>query len=199
MSSSEIPQRDPVGELLTIPAPTRGDRLRPLLLEKTMSAVRRRRIVRRLGLAGALAACYLAGIVSAGGWMRLPAPPDGSVVEQPAGPPVQRGTVPDQPSVGAPLRENRDSPHENRGSPQDRPPTKRTTAVARADFEQIRRVSDRYLNEQGDVLTALHYYTRALKQASPAERAISVEHDSWLLMALKQAQIEEESKNDRNS
>jgi hypothetical protein len=52
-------------------------------------------------------------------------------------------------------------------------------------------VSDRYLHEKGDVALALRYYTRALNTASNEQQAISVEEDSWLLMALKTSRMKE--------
>jgi hypothetical protein len=38
---------------------------------------------------------------------------------------------------------------------------------------------------------AIRTYARALKYASAEERAISPEHDTWLLMALKDAKSKE--------
>jgi len=193
MSQPNVPEHDFVDELLSIEGPAGVDRMRVPLLAQTTSVVRRRRLVRRLGVVAALAGCYLAGLLTTWGMAARGGKPgpirrDAPVVRQPVAPDeTPREAVPSVPE-SSPSREARPL----------RPasaPGQRGTAVARADFEQIRRVSDRYLREQGDLVTALHYYRRALKQASTEERAISVEKDSWLLMALKQAHIEEDPKN----
>ena len=188
MSQPNVPEHDLVDKLLSIEGPTGVDRMRLPLLAQTTSVVRRRRMVRRLGLATALAGCYLAGVVTP--WGRKGPPPlqDGPVVQQRVAPDeADRRAVRTSPERRPPGKAGPSQPVEDS--------ERRRAALGRADFEQIRRVSDRYLREQGDLVTALHYYPRALKQASAEERAISVEKDSWLLMALKQAHIEEGPKN----
>jgi len=191
MTRSNVPEDDLVDELLHVEGPTGVDRTRLPLLAETTSVVRRRRMARRLGVVAALAGCYLAGLlttwaVAARGGKPGPIRRDAPVVRQWAAPEeTPQKAVPSVPE-SSPSRDAR---------PRRPAPGPRGTAVARADFEHIRRVSDRYLHEQGDLVTALHYYRRALKEASTEERAISVEKDSWLLMALKQARIEEDPEN----
>ena len=68
--------------------------------------------------------------------------------------------------------------------------------LAEATYEQIRRVSDRYLYEERDIRLALQYGDRALDRASAEELAVSAE-DSWLMMALKLSRTEE-TEDDRN-
>ncbi len=190
MSSPDTPEHDLADELLSVTGPARGDRLRPLLLAQTAAVVRRRRIVRRLGLIAALAGCYLAGLVTAQGWNGASIRPDASVVEQKRMP------------EGKPREGIRPMPKRPQ-SPEIRPrrPVERlrgrSPVIARADFEQMRRVSDRFLYKKGDIATALHYGTRALNQAAPEELAISVEEDSFLLMALKLARKKESQDDDR--
>ena len=189
MSSPDTPERDSVDNLLTVRGPIAGKRIRRHVLAETVSVVRRRGTVRRLGLFVGLAGCYLAGIVTAWGWVAASIPRDASAFEQ-------RDAPDDQPSEGS-----RPAPARRR-SPGVRPAQRsdsRRAVVARADFEQIRRVSDRYLHEQGDIAKALHYYTRALNQATPQEREISLVQDSWLLMALKEARRKEDHHDDRGT
>lgn len=189
MSPQNSPERDPVDELLAAETPTGLDRIRSRLLAETTSVIRRRRSVRRLGVVVALAGCYLAGIATTRPWNSLAARPAGSVAEQrviPKEGPAER--------VSPTPRREEPPPAPNKW-PAPRPPRGDKT-LARADFDQIRQVSDRYLYEKGDVAVALHYYSRALNQATPDERAISPEEDSWLLMALKQSRIEEDRKDD---
>lgn len=186
MSQPDLPDDDLVGDLLNIEGPTDVDRLRLPLLTRTARVVRRRRVIRRLGLAAGLAGCYLAGIVTVWGWVAASIPRDSTVIEQHAAPEAK----PDEGSLPAPERPR--SPEVPRPRPAQLGDGRQVVA-ARADFGQIRRVSDRYLYEEGDIVKALHYYTRALDQASPEEREISPETDSWLLMALKEARKKERS------
>ena len=192
MSSPDTPERDSVDELLTVKGPTSVDRIRSRLLAETTSVIRRRRFVRRLGVVAALTGCYLAGIATTRPWNSFPVQPGGSVVEQ--------GVIPKD---GLEERVRPTPRHPESPRPRDEPPARRPSrrdaALARADFDKIRRVSDRYLYEKGDIAVALHYYSRALNQATPEERAISVEKDSWLLMALKQSRIEEDQEDDRDT
>jgi len=192
MSSPDALEPDLVDKLLNVEGPRGTERIRPRLLAETTSVVRRRRIVRRLGLMAALAGCYLAGVATADGWRGASAQPDGSLVQrriasEDSAPEGVRPTPKPTQSLGI----RRQRPVQRSGRPR--------AAPAPADFEHIRRVSDRYLYEQGDIATALHYYTRALDRASPAEREVSVEKDSWLLIALKEARKEENQNEDRGT
>ena len=184
MSSPDTPEHDSVDNLLTVRGPLRGDRVRGQVLAQTTSVVRRRCVVRRLGWAAGLAVCYLAGIMTVWGWAAASIPRDATVIEQPA--PLDA-----KPGEGIrPAPEQPRSPGVRRPRPA-RPPHSGQVGIARAGFEQIRQVSDRYLYEQGDIAKALHYYTRALDQATPDQREISLAQDSWLLMALKEARRKE--------
>jgi hypothetical protein len=59
--------------------------------------------------------------------------------------------------------------------------------------ESARRDADRCLLDQGDVKEAVLGYDRYLTLASADHQAISPEHDTWLLMALKDARLREAS------
>ena len=189
MSRPNYPEDDLVGNLLNAEGPTDVDRVRLPLLAQTTSIVRRRRVIRRLGLAASLAGCYLAGIVTVWGWVAASIPRDATAIEQHAAPDAK----PDEGGLPAPERPR--SPDVRRPRPAQ-PRDGRQVVAERADFGQIRRVSDRYLYEEGDIVKALHYYTRALDQATPDEREISLETDSWLLMALKEARRKEHPNED---
>jgi hypothetical protein len=166
--------------------------VRRQVLAQTISVVRRRGVMRRLGLAAGLAGCYLAGMVTVWGWAAASIPPDATAIEQPASPDAK-------PEEGIqPAPEQPRSPGVRRPRPAQ-PPRSGQGDVARAGFEQIRQVSDRYLYEQGDIAKALHYYTRALDQATPDQREISLAQDSWLLMALKEARRKEDHHDDRGT
>ncbi len=192
MSSPDAPEHDSVDNLLRVRSRSVGDGVRRHVLAQTTSVVRRRRVIRRLGLAAGLAGCYLAGIVTVWGWAAASIPRGATAIEQPAAPVAKPGEGM-RPAPGQPR-----TPGVRRPGPVQ-PPHSPQGGVARADFEQIRQVSDRYLYEQGDIAKALHYYTRALNQATPEEYEISLVQDSWLLMALKEARRKENHHDDRGT
>jgi hypothetical protein len=70
-------------------------------------------------------------------------------------------------------------------------PVRQSPPVKRSRFETLRLAADRSLLEQGDVEAAVRDYKRALTLASAEQRAIAPGQDTWLLMALKDAQIKE--------
>jgi hypothetical protein len=177
MPPSNEYENDPVDALLKGGKFDRDEQLRDIVLTQTTAVLRRRRHVRRAGVVAALAVCYLAGAATMRLWRPL-ASDDGGLIAREAqerppemAPEVDR--VATKPTEEMPDRQRQ--PHKLR----------------RAGFEDIRRVSDRYLHEKGDVALALRYYRRALDSASTEQRAISVEEDSWLLMALNTSQMEE--------
>jgi hypothetical protein len=170
---SEISEDD----LLSAPLPGPGDpAFRQALLARTTRLVRRRLWVRRGAYAAALAACYIAGLLTT----RPDRPP-----QEPA-PETQVAKVEPAPPVEA-------SP-----SPKADPPEQAPAIVLeqwgplvakdrRADL--YRRAGDRYLAESNDTLAALRCYRQAL-DAAPDQWDIAAE-DSWLLMTLKEARIKE--------
>jgi hypothetical protein len=153
------------------PAGDGPEPLRRLLLARTTGLLRRRRQLRWLALAGAMAACFAAGMLT----MRLltAAPPvpaaHEEVVKRPSEPsPAPPPAVPE--SALALEWQSVDSPQPRR------------------DLD--RRAGDRYLAEDGDVQAALRCYERALAGATDEELAIS-SNDNWLLMAIKDARQKE--------
>jgi hypothetical protein len=152
---------DPLDHLLG-PRPAAADpTFRAALLRRTRSAVRRRVWARRLALAAALAACFAAGLVT----MAVLTPPR----PEPAPLPLtgQQPTPPGPPPVAL----------------EDQAAQKPDERAA-----LFREAGQRYLQDQGDVESALRCYRQSLD--SNAELAVAPE-DDWLLIALKHARQEE--------
>ncbi len=174
MSTPENPESDPlhalVGAAASLPE---DDRLRRSVLARTTGVIRRRRRIRRISITVALVGCYLAGAATVQLWRAGAPTPDRSVARD----------------EKLPADDERQTPPIDR-SEEPAQPGGQTAEADASPYEVYRRVSDRYLTQQGDLSLALRYYCRALETASPEERAISAE-DSWLLMALKDLDTKE--------
>ncbi len=185
MNEPERPGRDDVGDLLGRPGETGGEALRTAVLARTLRVVRRRRLVRRLELAAALAACYVAGLLTLAAWR-----PAGPVAAPEAGPAVVSGTaVEPAPAVTATLPAAVIVEAPQPAPPETVPPIVEPPALSR--YEVLCRMGDRYLRETGSVAKAVELYKQALSVASAEEQAVSVNHDSWVLVAMKDARINE--------
>jgi hypothetical protein len=165
------PDRDPCDELLT-PGPTPAD-LEPLrgrILQRTLPALRRRRWLRRLAWAAALAACYAAGVLTLG---LRPAPPptEQGRREQPPDPPPTPAAVEDR-SARAREWQALETPE-------------RRAAL-------YREAADRYLAEDDDVTAALRCYGASLDHGG-GEALETKPDDSWLLLAIKDARQREKN------
>jgi hypothetical protein len=142
--------------------------------------LRCRRWRRRVGLAAALAACYGAGLLTMK-WMS--APPVSGLAEVAKQAPEPAPQVALRPSAPAehPAREPVPSPlaleWQALDSKEKRP-------------ELFRAAGDRYLEEAGDVQSAMRCYKNYLDVSSNEEAAVSA-NDNWLLMALKEAKQRE--------
>jgi hypothetical protein len=128
--------------------------------------LRRRRRLRQLGWAAALAACYGAGLLTVR-WLTAPAPHPGppEVVRQP------------DPPAPAP------------------PPTALAVEWRAFDGGDrqaalYQEAGDRYLAEENDPRAALRCYGNGLDTGTPEDLAIAPS-DSWLLMAIKDARQKE--------
>jgi hypothetical protein len=144
---------DPLNELLgpTPPDPARLEAVRAGTFARTVRALRRGRLVRRLGRVGALAACYAAGLLTAWGLSsgpEEPPPPEPS-------PPRELGAGPGALALEARAREEERS-------------------------ELYRRAGDHYLAE-ADPEGALRCYARALDAGTEEERSISPEDSWLLM------------------
>ncbi len=169
---------DPLETLLgAVAPPAGGPELRQVLLARTSRVVHRRHQWRRLGLAAALAAAYLAGL----GTMAFRHEPG-------QGPPVEMVKRPESPAPTVPPEAP--APYLDPDVPV--PVLERLAAAVspeqRTDY--FRRAGDRYLEEDGDLTAAIRCYRKALDAAPPPALAISP-NDNWLLMSLKSARLKE--------
>jgi hypothetical protein len=162
MTEINDPRPDFIDALLCPNPQTDGDsQLRQSALCPTLGVLRRRRRMRKCLWALSLASCYLAGLATVG--LR----PEAATATTPATADVAPTAKP------------------------TRPPAAPIVVAKLTPAEAARREADRCLLELGDVKEAIRHYDRYLKLA-PADRlAISPEHDSWLLMAMKDARIKE--------
>ena len=181
MSSPDESRPDFVDGLLAVARPPVDDSLRRAVLARTTAVIHRRRRAKRSALAVALAACYLAGIATARPWRFSAQPVAGSTPTE--------DVVPED-AAGRALVASPSNPAatEREAKPGLLGPRHGPAALKPAGYDHIRRVADRYLFDEGDISLATRYYSRALKLASADQRAVSIDNDSWLLMALKQAQ-----------
>jgi hypothetical protein len=164
--------------------------LRQALLQQTLHRLRRRQRAKRLATVAALAACYAAGLVTMRLWMQpatRPAPQfvlhqhSENTLEAPP-----RETARPHPSDAVPVAPLQET--EAEASPLV---LERLAAASKTRRAQLyREAGDRYLENQGDMQGALRCYALALEAAPDAELSISAK-DSWLLMALKKARLEE--------
>jgi hypothetical protein len=174
---SDIP--DPLAELLWPDLPALAAPVwKESLLARTTRTLRWRRLGRRVSILAALAACYVAGLVS----MRLLWAEQ--VVEvrteivyvteekKPESPPVR---------VTPPVPE--------------RPPTALALEWQAAEdpdrsAELNRRAGDRYFAEENDLASAVRCYKRFLNACPETELEVAPQ-DNWLLVTLKNARLEE--------
>jgi hypothetical protein len=179
----DMPKLHTVDEFLERGFGGANPQLREMLLARTTSVLRRRRWRRRVSIAGALAASFLAGMVT----MRfaLPAndPPQPDLAHQPA-PSVQSPALAEAKAPAAPQRE---SVLELEW---------RAFESADKRAELYRQAGDRYLLEHRDVQSALRCYRQALDAGTAESLTISAS-DNWLLIALKEAR-QKEKNHDRN-
>ncbi len=170
--------------------PSAPEGFREALLTRTSAHVRARARRRRLVIAGAVAAAYVAGLATAFGALNampgrkdhLPVISEVSHPEPvPAPTTAQSALAPDiwdDPEQFALLYAR---------SPRDR------------QAELLKAAGDRYLNEFADVKQALNYYRRLLAIAPPEHGTEPDLDDTWLLRSLKQARLQEEHHEHTNS
>ena len=170
---------DPIDQFLagdfTAPGPPA---LRQSILAQTTRALRRRRLVRRLAQAGALAACFLAGM----GTMSLVSP--APMGEKPPEPRIAKAEKKADLAIAP-------------------PPVKAEAAPSIVDMEWrafdsrdnraalFFDVAQRYF-DQSDFESALRCYRQAF-DAAPREGLTIHPDDNWLVMALKEARQKEDN------
>jgi hypothetical protein len=169
---------DELFELMT----TSGERtpasqqLRDAVIGQTTGTIRRRRRTRRASIAATLVACYLGGIATMSLWQSSRAVDrfvDGSAVAM------------DQNSEGVAGSETR-----RLVRPEDDqvPDGGASLAAARlTPYERLCRDGDQQLEEHDDIQAAMRSYKKALQLASADQRSVAPDHDTWLLMAMKQS------------
>jgi hypothetical protein len=185
MDDTPPAERDPVECFLEARFPAESAAsLRPALQLRTTRLVHRRRRWRQLGLLAALAGCYLAGLAT----MRVGAVWQGDRVatgtEQtaartseetetlPAAATIAPPPIDQDPEVSARLLE-------------------RMASASQEQRASLYRVAgDRYLEVDGDLVSALRCYRCALRELREGDLVISA-GDNWLLLALKKARLEE--------
>jgi len=135
--------------------------LRDAVLQRTTRTMRTRRRIRRAGIAAAFVACYLGGIAT----MSLrPAAQHGAMDSAVA---ARKTVRPEDDQIAADLVR----PAANRPTP----------------YERLRRAGDDQLQKYANIPAATRNYKKALQLASSDQRMIAPDHDTWLLMALKQS------------
>lgn len=180
---------DPVERFLeqSPAAPPSGEARQALLLQ-TQKVVRGRRLRKRLGLALALLACYLAGAATMQAWVRgfrsRPEITNLQGTSEPEQGLAQQGSLtPMNPTPPVPIEMDPDAPA-----------ALVELIAARSPAHQAllyRSAGDRYWRELGDVESALRCYRLAL--ASPESDLSLDPEDNWILMALKQARQKEKN------
>jgi hypothetical protein len=155
----------------------KNDNLRHAVLAGTLGVIRRRRRLKRCTVAATLLGFYLAGMGTVVFWRS-----GGEDLPRPSTRQIAKDNTAKRSASVAPAQ----LPPDYAG-----PPDQKTVYTTRSQFEVLRRTGDRYLQDPEKLQLAIRTYARALKYASADERAISPEHDTWLLMALKDAQSKE--------
>jgi len=135
--------------------------LRDAVLSRTTRTIRNRRRLRRAGIAAALIGCYLGGIAT----MSLRPSAASHAVD--AGAVARKVVRPEDDQVA---------------ESSVRSATKRIT-----QYERLRRIGDQQLEKYANIPAATRSYQKALQLASSEQRAVAPDHDTWLLMALKQS------------
>jgi hypothetical protein len=144
--------------------PPASQALRDAVLSSTTRTIRNRRRMRRVGMAAALMACYLGGVATMSFWHA-----DRSVT-------VVTNT---SPSEAEPVARKAMRLEDDLIAT---PPAARLT-----QYERLCRTGDEQLQKHDDIQAAIRSYKKALQLASADQRSIAPDHDTWLMMALKQS------------
>lgn len=168
----------PVDEFLqSAPDAAPNAELRQAVFTRTTRLLRRRRWRRRVALVGALAACYLAGVLT----MRLATPAPDQPRPERAGEAPRPPAPEDTPAVAAAVAEDHSALALEW----------RAFESSERRVELYRLAGDRYLEQERDLQSALRCYRQAL-DASPSGGLAIEASDNWLLIALKEARQKED-------
>ena len=171
MSIPDDFQNDAIEKILQYhgDGPPSNDRLRDALRAQTLGVIRFRRRMKKCALAASLVVCYFAGAATMA--FRSTTPITGletSIGQMAKNPSSQPQGHPPTPAIA------------------DLKPIQQSAAPPLSREETLRREADRLLAD-GDMKQAIRKYELALDLAPADQRAISPQHDTWLLMALKNA------------
>jgi hypothetical protein len=151
-------------------------KLRDAVLSRTTRTIRFRRRMRRASLAATLVACYLGGVATVSLW------PAANSVER-FNPGAAVGLAPNgEPGTSA-NGQKLIRPEDDQIADGSLPPA----AARLTPYERMCRTGNQQLEEHDDILAATRSYKKALQLASSDQRGIAPDHDTWLLMALKQS------------
>ncbi len=174
---NQVPDSDAVTRFLEASrASTENALLRDRVLRRTLGVLRRRKLLRRAAVMGAMAACFVAGAFAMWLW---------------------------QPAIASGARENPapQARHDQRPvEPQPLENTVRATSALALEWQAFdaqenraslyRQAGDLYLRDHGDHRSALRCYTQYLDGAGENELASAAE-DTWLLATLKESRRKE--------
>jgi tetratricopeptide (TPR) repeat protein len=177
------PIDDFLGADLNLPPPRE---LRQSILLETTCAIRRRRWTRRLAQAGAMAACFVAGMAAM------------SFVSRHSNVDIANGRPEDHQPPAKTAVVAQDGHHLNgEVEPTLTEPTLLELEWRAFDSKENRAalyfaVANRYLEERQDYEAALRCYRQALDAAGPEELAVRPD-DNWFVSSLKEARLQEKS------
>jgi hypothetical protein len=135
----------------------------------------RRRWLRRTRWAGALAACYAAGLATMWLWSQAVRTPQPEVVEH-------------EPSARPVVLPGEDEPY--RSGPPEQLERWAIHASGERRGDLYRRAGDAFLQRE-DVMAALRCYRLALDGSAVSDLAVRADTDTWLLMSLKMSRQKE--------
>jgi hypothetical protein len=170
---NDNPQNDPLDAVLGVNGSVSGDdNFRQAVLAGTLGVIRRRRRLKKCAIPAAMLGCYLAGVATLA-IFRLGGEESPNLLKSPAN------------TLAATNEQSK--PESTRPLPPDYagPPDQKAVYKVASKYEVLCRQADRYLKDPENLQLAVNTYSRALKYASAEQRAVSPEHDTWLLMALK--------------
>ena len=153
-----------------------SQQLRDAVLSQTSRTIRNRRRMRRARLAATLVACYLAGIATMSVWSA--GRPVDRIASGSAGGSARDGDLVTAPDVRRLVRPEDDQVADG---------SVRPAAVRLTPYERLCRTGDQQLEKHDDIQAAARSYKKALQLASADQRSIAPDHDTWLLMAMKQS------------
>jgi hypothetical protein len=170
---SDNDERDEFSDWLTDSmVSTQGNpALRDSIINHCVRVLRWRRRAKRIGLAAALGGCYVAGMLT-------------MLLQRAATAlPIDLATTKTPAADVSSERSEHQSPVANQREHE-------LASAKLTPYDRLRQLGDRQLSDETDIPGAIRTYRQALKVASDDQRALSVDHDSWLLMAIKTDQFQ---------